>query len=255
MSPLAKRLGRAGAYVVATVAAVVVLGLVGWMVVILLTPDEGRGDRLLGLVESAGLAASLWILWVFARTGRRSWTLAIPLVLAATVVQPFGVRASRVTDRAPSGAEMRSASDTQRMEVAGTPLVAFRMYARHRIPATEGGNPTHDLRTRSWTPPLLFADAGTVSPMCGSTSNICWQPPSEPWRPGGRSAVVLFQRDGDWFVRGTTSDSSSSQTWRLTWTVVSPVGAGFWVLLAVSVVLGLRARRFPSRGRAPGLTA
>jgi hypothetical protein len=41
----------------------VALAIAGWVVLVLLTPDEGRGDRLLWLFELATVLTSLWLLY------------------------------------------------------------------------------------------------------------------------------------------------------------------------------------------------
>jgi hypothetical protein len=232
---------------------IAVIGL--WLLVVLLTPD-GRLDRILGLLEIFLVAASLGLLWRFATRPKPSLLLlTLPVVTALTVAHPFGIRAEPVSTPSSAGASMVDPAQTHRMAIAGIPLVSFKVSRRERIRfGGESGEPSHDLRIRSWAPPALLTSATSVTAMCGVVFNPCWTPEDHRGQIGDPRALTLEKSDSQWVLRATAAaappDGPQTQSWRLSWGITSPLGALFWVLLISAIATGLKRRRPRTSGLA-----
>lgn len=198
-----------------------------------------------GVFFCAGIAVALAV-----ATGRaRSYWLSLPLVVAVTLAQPFGARVDPVAATTAIAGADRDPGRVESIDVLGLPLARFRLESAEKAPAWgESGYPTRELKVRSWIPPLLLINATPVVDMCGVVTNSCWKPDDRV--PHGSGGVALFEQDGRWHVR-TTSTGDSALTgrpvvreWRLSYGVVSWTGTAYWALLAVALMaLALRARR------------
>jgi hypothetical protein len=175
----------------------------------------------------------------------------VPIATALTVAQPFGIRAEPITPPEIAGLRPVDPTTTHSMEVAGISVVRFRLGRRERIGWGEGGDPTHDLRVRSWVPPALLVDASSITDLCGVVTEPCWAPDAAS-APGDARGVSLVSDRGDWLVIATAAQAVTGeaprQAWRLSWGVVSPAGVVFWLLIAAVFTV----RRVP-RERTPGL--
>ena len=236
---------RFGAVAFLVVCGVPTAAIGLWLLVVLLTPDDGRPDRIVGLLEIVLVAASLGLLWLFATRRKSSRLLLIlPVVTALTVAHPFGIRAEPVSTPSNASASMVDPAKTHRIAIAGIPLASFEVSRRERIRfGGESGEPSHDLRIRSWVPPALLTSATSVTAMCGAVFNPCWTPEDHSGQIGDRRAVTLEKSDSQWFLRATAAavppDVPQTQSWRLSWGITSPLGALFWISLIVGVLWGL----------------
>jgi hypothetical protein len=244
------RAWSAGRLVVAAAVAILGIAVAIWLMVILLTPDDGRLDRAIGIVEAGLVVASLWALWAVARRQVSATVgLIVPIVTALTVAQPFGIRTEPASPDFADALPAVKASE-QQIEIAGVPLIAFQVSRRKRIQfGGESGQPTHDLRVRSWVRPGLLTSATSVVGMCGLVSDPCWTPADSPSETGQDRGVTLAKSSSGWILRTSARDSSGRpliRAWRLSWGVVSPLGALYWLILIVTVTAA-RWRRVSQR--------
>ena len=170
-----------------------------------------------------------------------AWKLgiAVTVVTALTVAQPFGVEAESLGDDVPAavaGAEGRSPTETETMDIAGLPVLRFTAYRRKESDVLSGLGEccpaTHDLRLRSWVPPFLFTHAERVAGLCGD--NPCWGPRD--------TRLTLHEVSGQWYAL-LVDPSKSTRVWKLSAGVASGWGLWYWLLSAAAIALLLWRRR------------
>jgi hypothetical protein len=211
-------------------------------------------DLVLGLAEV--VLVPLTLLWLVAeaialRPLRLRKAAVLTAVTAATVAQPFGVRAVA----APPAPRSAAAGDVEAVHVArvaGLPLFGFRLYSRNIIYPAENVAPA-SLKARSWLWPGLLLSGARIRDVCGDIRDPCWDTSGERRGSVAPSAVRLRRADGSWLLhlrpaRGETDPLRRSfgqpTDYRLSVGVTSWVGVVYWYAAgSLGAVLWLRRRR------------
>lgn len=212
-------------------------------------------DWVLVVAESVLVPASIAFLLLARSRRARTMSVLVVLAVALTLAHPFGMEADEV-GRIPTGAVQRDPSTIHSANVAGLPLMPFKLFRRDKPRLLEDyeTEPSATLRARSWVWPFLFTSSSELAEMCEVDASVpCW----EPERAGqtlGRGPYVrtlsLWSKDGDYWVRvknpyaGRTDSPALPKQWayRLRPAVTSWWALVFW-LLAAGIVL-VRTRHY-----------
>jgi hypothetical protein len=218
-------------------------------------------DSVLGFVEAVALPLiAIGLVRALLRPGRRHVRRlgVLAIVLGATLVQPFGVRAHGLSKREffRPGMHRVDAEAVHSLSVLGLPLFGFRAYTRPiwRLDA-DFGQPNHWLKVRAWLWPGLLTHATKVEQLCASTIEPCWAPDSR----GPRGQLQLWRtRNGDYRYRVLTISGSppvvpprptASYPYSFGYAVkigiASPIGLAYWILggiMVAAIVINPRNR-------------
>jgi hypothetical protein len=201
-------------------------------------------DHILGILEIVAWIAAVASLIAFLRLRSRSRRigLALALIFAATLLQPWGVVSTRVGSL-PARSRPLDASAGHRIDVAGVPLFWFRPYVLHKS-AAEAGEIDRQLKIRSWVVPFVLTNGSVVTWMCGGGENAklpCVDTTHD------RSLRLMRAPDGTFYYTMMVASrfvggQPTTEVYRLSVGVDSVVGLAYWCLLAV-LGIGLTVRR------------
>jgi hypothetical protein len=221
-------------------------------------------DKLLGYAEVLLVPASLaYLIVALVRGGRARGlrALALAVVTAITVAQPFGVKGEPITPNQFFAGDPRpaKAEEVHSTRVLGLSLFRFRPYRRKIWYLNgEGGNPTHWLKLRSWLWPGLLTNGSKVERLCGTDMQPCWVPEGDSDTYGRPSNLQLVKSGNEWRYRILTADGTSPKYpppfrtgthtyngyYRLTVGVSSKGGLAYWIVsAALGMALVLRLHR------------
>jgi hypothetical protein len=197
-------------------------------------------DYALGTFEIVGVALSLFLLLVaWRRGGARGTPAAVVLtsVVALTVAQPFGLRATRWTQPVPRNASTVSGTGLHVARIADSvPIVPFVLYQRHNLYTGENADSARE-RVRSWMWLPILTNATTISTSVHQAMG------------SDLDRVVLRRLGHTWLVSLVDdslrpADPGHVRTWKLAPGIASPAGLGYWALAGMFGFLGhIRRRR------------
>jgi hypothetical protein len=172
-----------------------------------------------------------------------AWTaLALGLVVALTVAQPFGVVA-QAESAAPSPPAQARVAPTAAQESLAGPL-RFRLV---RSPTVYGGggdssDPPEDLRVESSVAGWFVRNRAYVTGLCGVVFNPC---------PRSHRDIWIGRQDHSWvlWIKGDPHSPRypAAFQWRLKFGVASLSGLAYWLLYFALALLVLIHRRLPRR--------
>lgn len=204
--------------------------------------------RVLGIGEFVLVPVSIvWLLLACVSPSRRRAhrSIALALVLAFTVAQPFGI----VADTQPAPPPGARAVDATSVHVARLfgflPVLPFVPYHEDYVWSGEN-RPTAALKARSWFWVPILVNATTIKDIC---SNDVFTP---CWGPGHSDVLTLTEHGGRYYATLVNSymqtqrpvpGVKTSYTWELHPGIASLSGLIYWGLLAVLIPMTAAAGR------------
>lgn len=206
-------------------------------------------DWALAIVETLLVPISLALL--AGTMGRRRMVtpaLVSCVIVAATLAQPFGVRAIPISpEEFVSGDPVAVRADAvHSASVVGVPLFGFAPYSRRTLYGTDT-SASATFKIRSWLWPGLLTNAYTAGPLCGQDAGPCWEPDG----PANDRELQLVRSGKTWRYRvlglggtpvPTQVNGSGGYYYRLAVGITSPAGVVYWLILIAAVVAHRRRR-------------
>lgn len=204
-------------------------------------------DWALAIAEMVLVPISLVALaWAMKRQRLVTPAFIFCVIVAATLAQPFGVKAITISpEEYVSGHPVvAKAEAVHSASVLGVPLFGFAPYSREALYRTDT-SPRATFKVRSWLWPGLLTNADHGAALCGE-GRPCWE-------PGDSSAgnLELVRAGGMWRYRILRFDGTPvpprerdlGGDYRLAVGITSWAGVVYWLILIAAAVAHRRRRR------------